>query len=73
VLAQYKGNRYLVLGDMGELGETSIKHHRDAGELAKQLGIDKIFALGELSINALQGFGSDSFYFESHDELNESL
>lgn len=73
VLAQYKGNRYLVLGDMGELGETSIELHRDAGELAKQLGIDKIFALGELSINALQGFGSDSFYFESHDELNEAL
>ncbi len=73
VLSQYKGNRYLVLGDMGELGETTTQLHKDAGKLAKQLGVDKLFTLGELSINALQGFGSNSFYFESHDELSEAL
>ncbi len=73
VLSHYKGSRYLVLGDMGELGDTEIELHKDAGKLAKQLGIDKLFTLGELSINTLQGFGSDSFYFESHDELNEAL
>jgi UDP-N-acetylmuramoyl-tripeptide--D-alanyl-D-alanine ligase len=73
VLSHYKGARYLVLGDMGELGDTEIELHKDAGELAKQLGIDKLFTLGELSINALQGFGSDSFYFETHNELNEAL
>jgi UDP-N-acetylmuramoyl-tripeptide--D-alanyl-D-alanine ligase len=73
VLSHYKGTRYLVLGDMGELGETAVQLHKDAGELAKQLGIDKIFSLGELSINTLQDFGSDSFYFESHDELIDAL
>lgn len=73
VLSHYQGTRYLVLGDMGELGDAAIKLHRDAGELAKHLGVDKIFTLGELSINTLQGFGSDSFYFESHDVLNEAL
>jgi len=73
VLSAYQGARYLVLGDMGELGASAEQLHRDAGKLAKQLGIDKIFTLGELSINTLQGFGSDSFYCESHDELNETL
>ncbi len=73
VLSQYKGNRYLVLGDMGELGETAAQLHKDAGKLAKELGVDKLFTLGKLSINTLQGFGSNSFYFESHDELNEAL
>jgi UDP-N-acetylmuramoyl-tripeptide--D-alanyl-D-alanine ligase len=73
VLSAYQGTRYLVLGDMGELGASAEQLHRDAGKLAKQLGIDKIFTLGELSINTLQGFGSDSFYCESHDELNETL
>jgi UDP-N-acetylmuramoyl-tripeptide--D-alanyl-D-alanine ligase len=73
VLSHYQGSRYLVLGDMGELGNAEIGLHKNAGKLAKQLGIDKLFTLGELSINTLQGFGSDSFYFESHDELNEAL
>jgi len=73
VLTEYKGTRYLVLGDMGELGDASVKMHRDAGELAKQLGVDKIFTLGELSINALQGFGTGSLYFESHAELIDAL
>ncbi len=73
VLSHYKGSKYLVLADMGELGSTEIELHKNAGVLAKQLGIDKLFALGELSISALQGFGSDSYYFESHDELNEAL
>ena len=73
VLSRYKGSRYLVLGDMGELGETATELHKDAGKIAKQLGIDKIFTLGELSINTLQGFGSHSFHFESHDELNQAL
>lgn len=73
VLSHYEGKRYLVLGDMGELGETAIQLHKDVGKLARQLGIDKLFTLGELTINTLQGFGSDSFYFDSHDELNEAL
>ena len=73
VLSHYSGTRYLVLGDMGELGDAATQLHKDAGKLAKQLGIDKIFTLGELSINTLQGFGSDSFYFESHDELIDDL
>jgi UDP-N-acetylmuramoyl-tripeptide--D-alanyl-D-alanine ligase len=73
VLSQYKGTHYLVLGDMGELGSTAAQLHKDAGKLARESGVDKLFTLGELSINALQGFGSNSFYFESHDELNEAL
>ena len=31
VLSSYSGQRYLVLGDMGELGESSIEMHADAG------------------------------------------
>jgi UDP-N-acetylmuramoyl-tripeptide--D-alanyl-D-alanine ligase len=38
--------RIAVLGDMGELGVTSEKAHRETGRLAAQLGIDLLFALG---------------------------
>jgi UDP-N-acetylmuramoyl-tripeptide--D-alanyl-D-alanine ligase len=73
VLSQYKGTNYLVLGDMGELGETETQLHKEAGELAKQAGVDKLFAIGQLSINAVQSFGSGALHFDSHDELANAL
>ena len=29
VLAEYKGNKILVIGDMAELGNLAVKHHKD--------------------------------------------
>jgi len=40
------GRRIAVLGDMGELGEYGADAHRDAGALAAQLGIDRLYAVG---------------------------
>src|SRR5262249_44744537 len=45
-LARGDGRRIAVLGDMGELGEYGTDAHRDAGALAAQLGIDRLFAVG---------------------------
>jgi len=73
VLSHFAGSRYLVLGDMAELGETAAQLHKDAGELARRAGIDGLFTIGEFSINALQGFGSDSFHFDSYDALDKAL
>jgi UDP-N-acetylmuramoyl-tripeptide--D-alanyl-D-alanine ligase len=38
--------RIAVLGDMGELGASAEKAHREAGRLAATLGVDLLFALG---------------------------
>ena len=38
-----------VLGDMGELGDFSREGHRQMGELARDLGIGVLFAIGEKS------------------------
>jgi UDP-N-acetylmuramoyl-tripeptide--D-alanyl-D-alanine ligase len=46
VRGESKGRRIAVLGDMGELGEYGAEAHREAGELAARLGVDRIFALG---------------------------
>jgi UDP-N-acetylmuramoyl-tripeptide--D-alanyl-D-alanine ligase len=43
------GRRIAVLGDMGELGEYGAEAHRDAGALAAQLGIDRLYAVGQFA------------------------
>jgi len=48
------GRRIAVLGDMGELGEYGAEAHRDAGELAAQLGIDRVFAVGQHSAEVVR-------------------
>jgi UDP-N-acetylmuramoyl-tripeptide--D-alanyl-D-alanine ligase len=49
------GRRIAVLGDMGELGPTSDKAHREAGLLAAQLGIDWLIALGRQAERVVAG------------------
>jgi len=40
------GQRIAVLGQMAELGAQSVKSHREVGETAASLGIDRLIALG---------------------------
>jgi UDP-N-acetylmuramoyl-tripeptide--D-alanyl-D-alanine ligase len=57
------GRRIAVLGDMGELGEYGAEAHRDAGALAAQLGIDRLFAVGQHAsevVAAARAAGMDS-------------
>ena len=49
VLAEMPGYRVMVVGDMGELGETAVDCHRQVGEAAQQAGIDKVLSVGTLS------------------------
>lgn len=56
-LAQQKGHRILVAGDMGELGETAAALHREVGEYAKQSGIETVLTFGKLSASLSKGFG----------------
>ena len=46
-LAARSGRRVAVLGDMMELGEDEASYHRQVGELAAELGIDLLIAVGE--------------------------
>ncbi len=58
VLAALPGPRLLVLGDMGEVGDQGPQFHAEAGQLARTLGIDALFTLGELSAFAATSFGA---------------
>lgn len=54
VLAQAEGRRVCILGDMGELGVTSADGHVRMLELAEELGIEKIIAVGPRMTAAAQ-------------------
>ncbi len=73
VQAQLEGDHWLVLGDMGELGDESISLHKKAGEMAKQYGVTRLFGIGELTKHAVNAFGVGAEHYTSHSELIEVL
>jgi UDP-N-acetylmuramoyl-tripeptide--D-alanyl-D-alanine ligase len=72
-LAAQPGSNWLVLGDMGELGEDEVLLHKAVGRAAKRLGIDRILATGSLSKNTVKTFGSGAQWYENIDGLVEEL
>ncbi|MDH5387337.1 MAG: UDP-N-acetylmuramoyl-tripeptide--D-alanyl-D-alanine ligase [Gammaproteobacteria bacterium] len=73
VLTEMEGESCLVLGDMAELGESAAALHFEAGRHAKKQGVDKLYAIGELSRNAVKGFGEGASFYEDRNALIEVL
>jgi UDP-N-acetylmuramoyl-tripeptide--D-alanyl-D-alanine ligase len=73
VLSGMPGRHWLVLGDMGELGEAAPALHRGAGELARETGAERLFALGALSSEAVAGFGAGAYHYGSVADLVEAV
>lgn len=69
VLAGTIGHKVLVLGDMGEIGEASGQYHDEIGGYAKSQGIDRLFALGDASQQAVRNFGEGARHFCSIEKL----
>lgn len=72
-LSQLSGEGWLVLGDMKELGADAAELHREVGEAAQKAGVDRLFALGDLSRFAVEGFGEHASWYGSIDVLVEEL
>jgi UDP-N-acetylmuramoyl-tripeptide--D-alanyl-D-alanine ligase len=73
VLKSASGERVLVLGDMGELGEAARDIHRRVGRIARRLGIERLYAVGELAREAADAFGTGARHFASHEALIDDL
>lgn len=72
-LARQEGPRWLVLGDMAELGAAADDAHRRAGEQARQAGVERLWATGDKSRIAVEAFGNGGEWFADHHELNAAL
>jgi UDP-N-acetylmuramoyl-tripeptide--D-alanyl-D-alanine ligase len=72
-LAQAESRRWLVMGDLAELGSEAAKMHAEIGRVAKDAGIDRLWAVGELSREAALVFGEGGRYFADKESLIEAL
>ncbi|MGI9308190.1 MAG: glutamate ligase domain-containing protein, partial [Gammaproteobacteria bacterium] len=72
-LSALDGERWLVLGDMGELGSDAAAQHSAIGTLARKEGIERLLTVGPLSRNAAESFGDDAASFDSAAELTAVL
>ncbi|MGV0964051.1 MAG: UDP-N-acetylmuramoyl-tripeptide--D-alanyl-D-alanine ligase [Polynucleobacter sp.] len=80
-LKQSGNPSWLVLGDMGEVGDQGPAFHEEVGAYAAEQGISKLFALGEQCKFAVQGFNdsgksqlaSSAAHFTTLDQLLEDL
>ena len=72
-LNEQPGPRWLVLGDMGELGDDAEEAHRAAGIQAREAGVDRLFALGDLAAAAAESFGAGASHYHRLDRLIQVL
>ena len=72
-LSAQAGRRWLVLGDMAELGTDAAAMHEEIGRRAQAAGVDRLFATGRLCQQATAGFGAGAHWYESVDALGAAL
>ncbi len=80
-LKQSGNASWLVLGDMGEVGDQGPAFHEEVGAYAAEQGISKLFALGEQCKFAVHGFNTSqkseaaigATHFTTLDQLLEEL
>jgi UDP-N-acetylmuramoyl-tripeptide--D-alanyl-D-alanine ligase len=73
VLASLGGRRWLVLGDMAELGEFAPAAHTEIGEFARAAGIERLYATGTLMTRAVDSFGAGAQWFPDAATLTATL
>lgn len=73
VLCEQPGSHWLALGEMAELGEEAADYHRQAGTLARKAGIERLYAIGPLTREAVDAFGSGAHHYSSRDKLAAAL
>jgi UDP-N-acetylmuramoyl-tripeptide--D-alanyl-D-alanine ligase len=72
-LATFEGQRWLVLGEMRELGADASALHAEVGDFARQNGVTRLFAVGDEARHSVEAFGPGAHWFASVEELVEAL
>ena len=69
----FKGQSWLALGDMGELGGSAVRLHAESGARARELGIERLYAIGNHSRHAVEAFGPGARWFDDVNGLTRAL
>lgn len=72
-LALQPGERWLVLGDMAELGPDSAALHAGIGRAARECGVERLYAVGGGAAEAARAFDSGTRVFRDQPALIEAL
>ena len=72
-LALAGGERWLVLGDMAELGTDARALHAGIGARARERGIERLFAVGPLGAATVAAFGAGAQHFGDQPALIAAL
>jgi UDP-N-acetylmuramoyl-tripeptide--D-alanyl-D-alanine ligase len=73
MLADLPGPHWLLLGDMGEVGDQGPAFHREVGEHALARGIAHVWTAGELCRHTAQAYGSQAQAFDSSADMLATL
>lgn len=63
------GRRWLVLGNMGELGADTDALHAEVGAYARASGIERLYAVGASAKHAAEAFGDAATWFGDIESL----
>jgi len=73
VLGSVEGERWLVLGEMAELGEHATAGHVEVGRAARQHGVTQLFAVGAPTLHAVEAFGRGGHWFPDAQALTAAV
>jgi UDP-N-acetylmuramoyl-tripeptide--D-alanyl-D-alanine ligase len=73
VLAGLPAPQWLILGDMGEVGQQGPAFHAEVGARARVRGITHLWCAGIQSFEAARAFGADARHFVTVDLLLEQF
>jgi UDP-N-acetylmuramoyl-tripeptide--D-alanyl-D-alanine ligase len=69
VLATLPGAKWLVFGDMAEMGAKGPSSHARIGTYARARGVSRLYAIGALTPGTVSAFGADAEWFADVDGL----
>ena len=69
VLRNKNGAKWVIMGDMKELGGLSSEYHCEAGKEMKNAGVDRLFTIGEMGTYLANGFEGLAEHFSNKEKL----
>jgi len=67
------GEGWVALGDMRELGSREVELHAEVGRRARELGITRLYTVGQRAALAGEAYGEGARHFQDRETLAQAL